>query len=63
MRRDPLGGQPLGFGYLFARHPLFDAVFATLRILISLLGRSEIVPRIGKCCGPEMLTATAAIAC
>ena len=36
MRLYPLGGQTLGFGYLFASHPLFDGVFVTLRILISL---------------------------
>ena len=27
MRLKPLGGQPLGFGYLFASHPLFDDAF------------------------------------
>ena len=62
MRLKPLAGQPLGFGYLFASHPLFDDVFVLLRNLI-FLGCGAIVPHIGECCGPEMLTATAAIAC
>ena len=47
MRLKPLGGQPLGFGYLFAIHPPFGSVFVTLRKLISL-GCGEIVPHIGE---------------
>ncbi len=47
MRLFPLAGQPLGFGYLFASHLLFDEVFKFLRFLISL-GRSEIQPHIVK---------------
>ena len=26
MRRDPLAGHPLGLGYLFASHPIFEDV-------------------------------------
>jgi len=47
MRLYPLAGQPLGFSYLFASHPLFDAVFVALCILNSL-GRREIPPHIAK---------------
>ena len=36
MRRDPLAGEPLGFGYLFASHLLFDDVFVILCGLMSL---------------------------
>ena len=43
----PFGGQPLGFGYLFASHPLLCDVFVILRILISL-GRREIEPHVGE---------------
>ena len=47
MRLYPLAGQSLGFGYLFASHPLFEEIFVTLRTLISL-GRRDIEPYIGK---------------
>ena len=47
MRLYPLAGEPLSFGYLFASHPLFDAVFVLPRTLMPL-GRGEIVPHIGE---------------
>ena len=36
MRLYPLGGQPLGFSYLFASHQRFNFGFVILCILISL---------------------------
>ena len=41
MRLYPLGGHPLGLGYLFASHPFFEDVFVNLRILLSSLPTPE----------------------
>ena len=47
MRLKPLAGQPLGFGYLFASHLLFDDVFVKPRAIF--LGRRKIVrPLVGR---------------
>jgi hypothetical protein len=47
MRRDPLAGHPLGFGYLCASYQPPYSVSVTLRTLTSL-SRRDIEPHIGK---------------